>query len=162
MIENYPNPEQIWFIRDLLHKAGSSNNNLTDEEKELAKTLRLLIGGVERQFNDINQIVDEAFDPEIVAKLKEELNPFVRKGVIYMGSGYFGEYGCNRLHEALHNALSIISGLQQGGLMGTDPDSPEYIDEQRQEIRGIISGIAEKLGEPVIFKENPQNEEPTS
>lgn len=162
MIDNYPNPEQIFFIRELFSKAGLKNNELTEEEKDLVEKLRQLLSGLERQCAEINSLIDESVSPELTAQLREELNPFARDGVIYMGSGHFAEYGCNRLHESLHDALSIIGGLQQGGLMGTEPDSPEFIDEWRQKIRGIISGIAEKLGEPVIFKENPQNEEPTS
>ena len=159
MIDNYPNPEQIFFIRELFSKADSS---LTDEERDLAEKLRKLLRGMERQCSELNALIDESVSPELTTQLKEELNPFARSGVIFMGSGHFAEYGCNRLHESLHDALSIISGLQQGGLMGTEPDSPEFIDVERQKIRGIISGIAEKLGEPVFFKENPQNEEPTS
>ena len=159
MIDNYPNPEQIFFIRELFSKADSS---LTDEERDLAKKLRKLLRGMERQCSYLNALIDESVSPELTAQLREELNPFARPGVIFMGSGHFSEYGCNRLHEYLHDALSIVSGFQQDGLMGTERGSQEELSEWRQNLRGIISGIAEKLGEPVIFKENPQNEEPIS
>jgi len=148
MFDNYyPTSEQIWFMRNLLYNYRANPDKLTDEEKEAAEKLQTLIAHIEKQFFKIRLITGVLFPEEEEQKVREEGDPFMRPGPIYMGAEFYSEYGCNRLHEYLGNALGIIGGLQQGGLQGTEPDSQEVVDKANLDIQDILRKIGEKLGQ---------------
>lgn len=154
MIDTYPNAEQTWFIRDLFYRSQLPGFQPTESEAKLLETLPPLLREVERKCEEIVQDVEEALDSEIIQKLRDELDPFQRKEALFLGAGHFSEYGGNRLHERLADALSLVGGLQQGGLQGTEPDSAEVIAEAQKELQGFLLNLAEKLGVTGMTFEN--------
>jgi len=154
MIETYPNAEQTWFIRDLFYRSQLPNFQPTESEAKLLETLPPLLRAVENKCEEIVLLVEDALDSEIVQKLRDELDPFQRKEALFLGAGHFSEYGSNRLHERLADALSLVGGLQQGGLQGAEPDSTEVISEAQKELQGFLLKLAEKLGVTGMTFEN--------
>ncbi|MFV7789174.1 hypothetical protein, partial [Enterococcus faecium] len=75
------------------------------------------------------------------------------KGYLFLGGGRYSLFGTNLMHELLNNAYGIESCLQQAGLQGTEPDSPEYIQTQREKIKALLSTICLSLGEKVTFND---------
>lgn len=142
MFDNYPTPEQLFYFRQLL----SQNNELTEAEQETLALLNLTEKQINVKMVLMQTLIDEQWSEDLQTKLKSELHPFVREGVLYMGSGHFAEYGCEKLHEELARALSIVYELQQGGLQGLEPDNKALVLECKQEIKGFLLKLAEKLG----------------
>lgn len=153
MIDIYPNAEQIWFIRDLFYRDQLENNTLTDSEKKLVEQLRPLLQNVESQCSTIVSLVENVLEREICEKLKNELDPFQRKGVLFLGAGHFSEYANNRLHERLQDILGVVNSVQQ------DSESDDIKIAAQEELQGFLIKLAEKIGVlSTITFENPSNE----
>lgn len=63
-----------------------------------------------------------------------------------MGNGEFSKAECERLHILLDEMCSIRSGLQQGGLQGSEPDSEDFINSCEESIYKIYKEIGTALG----------------
>jgi hypothetical protein len=152
MIDTYPNAEQIWFIRDIFYRDQLENNTLTDSEKELVEQLRPLLQSVENQCSAIVNLVEKVLEREVCEKLRNELDPFQRKGVLFLGAGHFSEYGNNRLHEMLQDILSLVNNAQQNS------ESDDTKIAAQDELKRFLIKFSEKIGLlSTITFENPSN-----
>lgn len=153
MIDIYPNAEQIWFIRDLFYRDQLENNTLTDLEKKLVEQLRPLLQNVESQCSTIVSLVENVLEREMCEKLRNELDPFQRNGVLFLGAGHFSEYANNRLHERLQDILSMINSVQQN----SEPDNTKIAAQE--ELQGFLIKFAQKIGllSTITFENSPEN-----
>lgn len=134
-------------LREKMH-----NSTLSDADKHIliqsVQTMTSLIANVAR----LSHMISEQ------APFVERINireRFFVGGPIFFGSGACASFQVATMHELLDSAYSIQSGLQQGGLQGSEPDEPdepEMIETERAKIRHIIKTIALSLDEKVNFE----------
>ena len=157
MLDSYPNAEQIWYIRDLFYREQSKKDSLTDEEVQMIEKIRPFLRQTEGKLTILVDEINNIMPNEMAESLRLEMDPFQRDGELFMGSSHFAEYGCNRLHERLRDALSIVGGLQQGGLQGHHPDEEKIVNNYKEELKEFLIKLSEKLGiTGISFKEMEQ------
>lgn len=67
---------------------------------------------------------------------------------LFLGNGLRSLHGVRVLHDRLSHAVSLLSGLQQGG-----PDDPEDVARTEECIRDVVQDIALALtGQEVTFR----------
>jgi len=162
MFSHYPTNEQIFFIRDWIHNPQNDVSKMSDEDRVKVEKIQNAVKDVEAQLLKLQQVLNETgvCEDELTQKLKEELDPFIRNGEIFMGAGHFSEYKCMRVHEHLAEAFSWLSGGQQYGLMGTERASEEELREIQNHITGFLTKLAEKLGvSNISFENSSKNDE---
>jgi hypothetical protein len=146
MFNNYPNPEQIWFLHEIMQPANRqfppTTQEAIDDEEEIKQRCR----HINFIFNELKWKINTIFSEEEQAELRSQLNPFNRPGEIFFGAEHYAGYAEDRVHEALTSAFGITGGLQQGGLMGSEQDAAETIAKGKEEIKGFLLKLAEKLG----------------
>lgn len=147
-------PATQFYLRSLEERLNN-NQTLTDAEKSIYmnwKTLRNQ--GQSMALTKLLVEIEEQCSFEERNQFKEKsIQSVLENGYLFHGAGHYSEFGVNLMHELLNNAYGIQSGLQQGGLQGTEPDSPELIKSEREKIKALLSTICRSLGEDVIFND---------
>ena len=64
---------------------------------------------------------------------------------IFFGSGDLADIQVKRLHNLIDVICSIRSGLQQGGLQGSEPDSEKFVLSQEGKIQDMFREITVAL-----------------
>jgi len=115
--------------------------------------LRSLLQNVESQCSTIVTLVENVLEREMCEKLRNELDPFQRNGVLFLGAGHFSEYANNRLHESLQDILSMINSVQQN----SEPDNTKIAAQE--ELQGFLIKFAQKIGllSTITFENSPEN-----
>jgi hypothetical protein len=75
------------------------------------------------------------------------------KSPIFFGMGNHSAFEMEALKDRVDGAFSTLSGLQQGGLQGSDPDSDCEIALGEQDIKDVIADVAAALGYNIEIKE---------
>lgn len=147
-------PATLFYLQSLEEKLNC-NQVLTDAEKDIYMNWQTLIKqGYSHALSNLLTAIEEECSYEDRNEFKDKtIKSILDKGYLFLGGGRYSLFGTNLMHELLNNAYGIESCLQQAGLQGTEPDSPEYIQTQREKIKALLSTICLSLGEKVTFND---------
>jgi hypothetical protein len=141
MINIYPSAEQIWAFRELIYKNSFADNSLNTSEESVVSEVFELLEDINQKTNKLVNLLETICDESTTNQLREELDPFKRKGPIFMNAGHFSEYGSNRLHEHLQDSLNHLQNLQM-----SDPDLYQELSvEVNEKLQHFLHKLTEKL-----------------